>query len=662
MSKGRRFLSPEHASLLFQQALNLHQRGQLNEAEDGYRTILRAYPEHPDCKHFLGVLRFQQGRHEEALKHISAALKVQPNNISALANYAFVLISIGRFDQALASYDKVLAIEPNYFDALLNRGNILLELKRFDEALASYESALAIKPNSVDLLKNRGIVLVKLKRLEEALASYDKALAIKPEYMDALANRGSVLLALGRLDEATANYDRMLTLRPDDPDALSDRGWVALLQGRYAEGWKDYESRSELRRFTAQWPRWNGEDLKDKRILVHEEQGLGDILQCSRFLTRLVAGGADATFVVRASLHRVLGSLEPAVRLVDKAPAGETFDFQSALMSLAGAFNTTVENVPADIPYLVPEEPLVARWRARLGSHGFKVGICWQGNPDYKDEPGRSIPLRAFQPLARVPGVRLISLQKHHGLDQLEGLPSDMRVETLGQDLDEGPDALVDSAAVMSCLDLVITSDTSIAHLAGALGRPVWVGLKHVPHWLWMLERTDSPWYPTMTLYRQGVRDDWTAVFRAMADDLTKLRERELRPNGHILIPGSVGELFDRIAILTIKAERIKDPERLRNVTHELWLLRSVEATCGPLDPEVPHLVRELQSINEKLWAVEDELRACEQRQSFGDEFVEFARAVYKTNDQRAAVKKRINVLCSSQIVDEKSYAGQSHP
>jgi len=659
MPNARQLPSAEHAKLLFEQALNVHQQGKLREAEDRYRTILRAYPEHPDCEHFLGVLRFQQGRNDEALEHISSALKLQPNNIAALANYALVLVTLGRFEQALASYDKALAIEPDYVDALVNRGNILLELKRLDEALASYDKALAIKPDHVDLLKNRAIVLVKLHRLDEALASYDKALAIKPDYVDALASRGSVLTMLKRLDEALASYDRALEIRPGHPDAVIDRGWLALLRGRYAEGWKDYESRREVKKLPALWPKWKGEDLTEKRIIVYEEQGLGDVIQCCRFLTLLAARGAQVTFLVRTSLHRLLRPFEPGVRIVDKLPVAEIFDFQSPLMSLPGGFDTTLENIPADIPYLFPEEPLVAHWRERLGSQGFKVGICWQGRPDYKDEPGRSIPLRCFQPLASIPGVRLISLQKRDGLDQLENLPPHMQVETLGQDCDSGLDAFVDTAAIMSCLDLIITSDTSIAHLAGALGRPVWLALKHVPHWLWMLDRTDSPWYPTMTLYRQEVRDDWTIVFRAITDDLAKLQERKRRTIGHIFIPGSIGELFDRITILTIKADQIKDPDRLHNINYELGLLQSVKATCEPIDPEVLQLVRELQYINERLWAVEDELRACEQRQAFGEEFVALARAVYKTNDQRAAVKKRINVLCGSQIIDEKNYTSR---
>ena len=659
MPDARQLPSAEHAKLLFEQALNMHQRGKLHEAEDRYKTILSAYPEHPDCKHFLGVLRFQQGRNDEALEHISSALKLQPSNIAALANCALVLVTLGRLEQALATYDKALAIKPDYVDALLNRGNILLELKRLDEALASYDKALTIKPDYVDLLKNRAIVLVKLHRLDEALASYDKALAIKPDYVEALANRGSVLTMLKRLDEALASYDRALKIRPGYPEALIDRGWLALLQGRYAEGWRDYESRREVKKLPALWPKWKGEDLREKRIIVYEEQGLGDVIQCCRFLTLLAARGAQVTFLVRTSLHRLLRPFEPGVRIVDKLPIAEIFDFQSALMSLPGGLNTTLENIPADIPYLYPEESLVALWRERLGSQGFKVGICWQGHPDYKDEPGRSIPLHCFQPLAWVPGVRLISLQKHHGLDQLENLPSDMRVETLGQDFDSGPDAFVDTAAMMSCLDLIITSDTSIAHLAGALGRPVWVALKHVPHWLWMFDRTDSPWYPTMTLYRQEVRDDWTTVFRAITDDLAKLQERERRTTRHILIPGSIGELLDRITILTIKAEHIKDPDKLHNINYELGLLRSVKATCGPLGPDVLQLVCELQYINERLWAFEDELRACERRQAFDEEFIGLARAVYKTNDRRAIVKTKINILCGSQIIDEKSYVSR---
>jgi Tfp pilus assembly protein PilF len=630
-------------------------------AEQIYRKILARAASHVGALHSLGVVMIQTGRLKTSVELIDKALAIKPDYAEAHNNRGAALKELRRFDEALTSFDKALAIRPYYAVAFFNRGGALYELRRFDEALTSFDKALAIKQDYAEAHNNRGNVLQKLQRLDEALASYDKALAIKPDYAEAHHNRGNVLQKLQRLDEARASFDKALAIKPDYAEVLATRGCLALLEGRYAEGWRDFEFREFIhapdRKLIASWPQWKGEDLREKRIIVYEEQGLGDVILCSRFLTLLASRGARVTFLVRAPLHRLFRPFEPSVRLVDQPPPGEVFDFQRALMSLPGYLNTTLENIPANIPYLCPEEPLVALWREKLGSEGFKVGICWQGNPDNPEDLSRSIALRCFQSLALIPGVRLIALQSRDGLDQLEDLPSDMRVETLGQDFDNGPDAFVDTAAVMSCLDLVITADTSIAHLAGALGRPVWVALKHVPHWFWMLGRTDSPWYPTMTLYRQEVRDDWSSVFRALTNDLGKLPKREgTRTIAQILIPGSVGELFDRITILRIKAERINDPNRLRNVNHERELLQSVEAKCGPLHPEVLQLVSELQSINERLWSVEDQLRDCERRQEFGEEFVRLARAVYKTNDHRAAVKKQINILCGSQVIDEKSY------
>jgi hypothetical protein len=211
------------------------------------------------------------------------------------------------------------------------------------------------------------------------------------------------------------------------------------------------------------------------------------------------------------------------IRLVGKPPEGESFDFQCALLSLPGVLGTTLDTIPSAIPYLIPEAPLVANWRQRIGDNGLKIGICWQGTPFAKVDRGRSVPLRCFHPIAILPGVRLLSIQKNHGLDQLSELPSGMMVENLGAEFDSGRDAFIDAAAVMSCLDLIVTSDTSIAHLAGALGRPVWVVLKHVPDWRWMLDRSDSLWYPTAKLYRQSVRNDWDGVFERVAGDVAKL-------------------------------------------------------------------------------------------------------------------------------------------
>jgi hypothetical protein len=268
---------------------------------------------------------------------------------------------------------------------------------------------------------------------------------------------------------------------------------------------------------------WQGEALAGRTLLIHAEQGLGDTIQFCRF-----PFPTDGTVVFEAQprIARLLATRKAAsaedrpiiVRAGERLPA---FDLTCPLMSLPALKGTTESTIPAEIPYLSAESDAVERWRARLGDHGFKVGIAWQGNAARREDTGRSIVLQHYLSLAAVPGVRLISLQKEEGIDQLTtGMP----VETLGEDFDSGPDGFVDTAAVMMSLDLIITSDTAVAHLAGALGRPVWVALRMVPDWRWMLKRTDSPWYPTMQLFRQTVRDDWKPVFAAMKDALAALR------------------------------------------------------------------------------------------------------------------------------------------
>jgi len=619
-------------------------------------------PDYAEAYYNRGNALLKLERFGDALVSYGKAIALKPDYADAYNKRGIALFMLERFGDALASYDKAIALQPNDAEAYCDRGIALFKLERFGDALVSYGKAIALRPDHARAYYNRGIALFELEHFRDVLASYDKAIALKPDHADAYHNRGLALLKLERFGDALASYNKAIALKPDHADALYNRGLLALLEGRYAEGWRDYERRWDIqrapaRKLVASWPFWKGEDLEDKRIIVYDEQGLGDVIQCSRFLMLLASRGARVTFLVRASLHRLFRAFTPSVCIVDESPADEFFHFQSPLMSLPGSFRTTPESIPVNVPYLCAEEPLVAHWQQRLGSQGLKIGVCWQGDPKNKIDLGRSIPLCCFRPLASVPGVRLISLQKNYGLDQLKAIPTDMRVETLGEDFDNGPDAFVDTAAVMSCLDLVITSDTSVAHLAGALGRPVWIALKHVPDWRWMLDRADSPWYPTMALYRQEVRDDWASVFLALADDLGKLQKRESRTTiAQILIPGSVGELFDRITILRIKVERIKDPGRLRNVNHELSLLLGVEAKCGPPGPEVLQLVSELRTINERLWSVEDQLRDCERQQDFGEEFIRLARAVYRTNDERAAVKKQINILCGSQIINEKSY------
>jgi tetratricopeptide (TPR) repeat protein len=487
-------------------------------ALDSYERALRIDPDFAEAHNNYGNVLKELKRFDGALDSYERALKSKPDFFEALYNRGITLKQLRRLDEALASYDEALAIRPDCAEALNNRGVALQELRRLDEALASYDKALAVRPDYTEALTNRGTALKELDRLEEALAFYDKALGVRPDYAEALTNRGIALHELSRLDEALASYDKALAVRPHYADAAYNRGLAALLIGDLSAGWSGLESRWDRteaahRKLMVPFALWKGGPIANKKIIVYEEQGLGDVIQFSRYLELLAASGARVTFFVRPSLLGLLRSLDQAVRVLAVYPAGESFDYQSALLSLPLGFGTRLKSIPADTPYLRAEPERVRQWKERLGEQGFKVGIAWQGNKAAKIDHGRSFALAEFFGVAQLPNVRLISLQKNEGVEQLHRLPQGMKVETLGDDYDSGDDAFLDTAAVMENLDLVISCDTSIAHLAGALGRSVWVALKHVPDWRWRLDRTDSAWYPTMRLFRQRTRDDWRPVF-----------------------------------------------------------------------------------------------------------------------------------------------------
>jgi tetratricopeptide (TPR) repeat protein len=378
-------------------------------------------------------------------------------------------------------------------------------------------------------MNNVGIALHHANRLEEAARILARAHAREPSDPGTLVNLSSVLRDQGRLAEAEARLAAAARLAPADPRVRYNRGLLRLLLGRFEAGWPEWEDRFRAgavpdRGLRA--PIWRGEKLVGRRLLIYAEQGLGDTIQFCRFG---FPTDGTVTLEVQPRIARLLRSLRNAPPIVSVGETLPPFDLVCPLMSMPAILGTTEATVPADIPYLAAEPDLAARWRARLGGHGFRIGIAWQGNPTRREDNGRSIPLAHYLSLASVPGTRLISLQKDAGAEQLA---PGMAIETLGPDFDAGPDGFIDAAAVMANLDLVITSDTAIAHLAGALGRPTWVALKAVPDWRWMLERTDTPWYPTMRLFRQATRDAWGPVFAAMQDALTPLAAARTAENG----------------------------------------------------------------------------------------------------------------------------------
>ncbi|MDR3435630.1 tetratricopeptide repeat-containing glycosyltransferase family protein [Telmatospirillum sp.] len=548
---------------LFYEAVRHHQAGRLTEAENLYRRILLIDPFFADALHLLGVLANQVGRHDIAVDLINKAIALNDQVPTFHCNLGNVLRDMGKLDEAVSSYRRAIACKENYPEAHYNLGNALKDQGKLDEAAASYRRAVDQKPDLVAAHNNLALVLKAQGKLDDAVASYRQALACKPdlaeahnnlanalkdkgdlkdavasyrqalvykpEFAEAHYNLGIALKDIGielkdsnKLREAVASYQMALVYNPDYAEAHYNLGLLLLLIGRYEEGWHEYEWRWRVKDFLSprrdfRQPLWQGECLKGKRILLHAEQGLGDAIQFCRYVPLVAALGGQVVLEVPRSLKGLLkgSGIDHIVAKGDPLPP---FDLHCPLLSLPKVFGTRVETIPATIPYLTAGPERVAFWRDRLPQSGFRVGIVWHGNPTYGGNHNRSIPLTCFAPLASIPGVRLICLQKNHGLDQLESLPSGMHVERLGQDYDDGDFA--DTAAVIKNIDLVISSCTSVVHLAGALGQPVWLPLAAFPHWVWLLERDDSPWYPGMRLFRQTSHGDWPGVFKHIAAEL----------------------------------------------------------------------------------------------------------------------------------------------
>ena len=526
-------LQPHNAALIANRGNTLKALGRLAEAEQGYSLALAIEPHDLVTLHSRALVRYLQRRFVEALRDYDALGARGNENAPALVGRGATLVALHRYDEALAPLERAIQLLPGDADAYIQRGVALLNLERNAEALESFDRALAIRPEVSEVLNNRGIALTAAGRLSEALESFVRSAVRGGMNAHNHTNIGIVLKILGRHREAAASFSRALAHKPDDPSAKFALAFLYLTLGEFALGWPLYEARFDVpalgnpaRHFSA--PRWSGtEPLAGKTLLVHAEQGLGDVIQFCRYLPLLAAQGASVVFEVMPSLKALLRTLPPAIRLLGRGEPLPPVDYYCPLLSLPLALKTRLDTIPAQVPYLMAEPQRIASWKQRLHTlPGLRVGVAWQGNLAVEKliwARGRSIPLTALAPLAQLPGVRLVSLQKGPGLEQLHNVPFAERIIDLSTELDRGPDAFLDTAAVIAGLDLVISSDTSVAHLAGALGRPVWTVLAASPEWRWGLERSDSPWYPTMRLFRQTTDGDWKPVVAAIAAALQSL-------------------------------------------------------------------------------------------------------------------------------------------
>ena len=520
--------------------------------------------------------------------------------------------------------------------------------------------------------------LVRQGLVAEGADAWMTVLAMRPADPEVACAAAAALREAGRHEESLALYERVLRRRPNDVTAAAGRAATLFALERWADAFQAFEIRFRMMddppRVTQTLadgrvvprPAWRGGPVP-KHVLVLAEQGLGDTLQFVRFLPRLVARGAEVTFVVERKLHALIASMGLPVTLRDRETPGSVDGVKGwlPLMSLPAALGLqTADELTAAEPYLRAEPERVARWAERIAGPGPRIGIAWQGNPDPRIDVDRSVPLARFAPLAALPGVRLVALQKGHGLEQIGQVDFADKIE-VHDDLDAGPDAFLDSAALMMSLDAVVTSCTAVAHLAAALARPTHVLLKaQGADWRWLHGRTDSVWSPAITLHRQPKPGDWEAAVAGVVRHLAPpapvaepIPAARPAADGVLLAPVSLGELLDKTTILAIKLERIVDVEKRLNVAKEHAALVAVRERDVPASPELDALVAELRTINETLWDVEDALRDLERAGDFGEEFITLARAVYHTNDRRAAVKRQINTAHGSAYVEEKSYA-----
>ena len=563
--------SPDSAPFYSNRGIALRQLGQLDAAVASYDRALGIQPDYPEAHYNRGAALKERLELDAAVASFDRAIAIAPDYAAAYSNRGIALTELGRPGAAVPSYERAIAIkadyavaysnhgvalqglkqpgaaivsfecaialEADYVEAYSNRGAALQELKQFDAAVTSHDRAIAIRSDYAEAHYNRGIALQQLGQMEAAVASYNRAIGSKPDYTDAYSNRGMALQELKRLEAAVASFDQAIATQPESAEAHFNKSLALLLAGDFANGWQLYEWRwdgsglgKEKRQFSQ--PLWLGSDpIAGKTILLHAEQGLGDAIQFCRYAKLVAARGARVILEVPGPLVGLLDGLEGVSELVTTGAALPPFDCHCPLLTLPFAFKTNLANIPGHSAYLTADNTKLAAWFDRLGRKTRpRVGIVWSGSVVHKNDRNRSIPLSSVLPY--LPDtLEYVSLQREvRDVDQ-EILATHHSIRHFGDELVD----FTDTAALCGLMDLVISVDTSVAHLSGALGRRTWVLLPYVPDWRWLLDRDDSPWYASLRLYRQDADRDWTRVFERVEADLAALFPQFISGTGNVL-------------------------------------------------------------------------------------------------------------------------------
>jgi tetratricopeptide (TPR) repeat protein len=562
-------LRPDHVEGLVNLGIVLARQGKREAGVERLQQALRLQPGHAKALNNLGVALAELDRRPEAIAAWQESLRAQPDYAEAHMNLAVALSgegsgargqgSAGEIDEAEAHYREAIRLKPDYVQALSNLGLLLAENGRPGEAVVLLQQAVRLNPDFGDAHNNLGLALVDMVRPEEGVQSHDRALRLRPMDGDLHNNMGTAQAALGRLDEALASYQMALWLNPNHAEARWNRALALLQMGNYEDGWAEYEWRWRRKRARPRSfvrgqesgvrgqesgvsgtgetvPLWDGSSLEGKTILLYCEQGLGDTLQFVRYARQVKEKGGTVVLECLKDMAPILSTCPGIDHVVPEGSPLPAFDVQAPLMSLPYVCKTRLESIPGEVPYLFADAELVEKWRKEFSgpktenrkpkatdltddtdTPALKIGIAWQGNPKHRWDRHRSFPVELFAPLSRLPGVQLYSLQKGPGSEQLAAVHWPLTTIP-------GLHTFRDTAAVIQCLDLVITCDSAVAHLAGALGVQVWVALAWLTDWRWFLKREDSPWYPTMRLFRQKERGNWEEVFARIKGEVEMVR------------------------------------------------------------------------------------------------------------------------------------------
>ena len=515
---------------LQRQALSSFKEGHFDRAERLCTAVLQYRRDDYVALHLLGLMHLQRGRHIDAIGFLTKAVKADVGSVDALSNLGLALHGAGRFEEAVAYYRHALALAPRNPEILYNLGNAHLALDRIDDALASYDEALANNPAHVGARVNRGNTLLRFNRPADALDSYDQALAVMPGHPQILTNRGHALRRLDRPQEALADFEAALTKAPEFPEAHFEMAMAHLALGDFKAGWKAYEWRWKTgafanKRRSFRQPLWLGDaPLSGRTILLHAEQGFGDTIQFIRYAPLLVSSGARVICEVQPELVSLLSQFD-GVQIIAKGEALPAFDLHCPLLSLPLAFGTEPATIPVGIPYLAAPAARVANWRDRLGQGSPRAGFVWSGSLSHKNDTNRSIPLARLAPFFESLPFACFSLQREMRDADREVLQRLPNLAGLGPELSD----FAETAAVISLLDVVVSVDTSVAHLAGAMGKPAVILLPHAADFRWLRDRQDTPWYPTAKLVRQPAFGDWDGVIAGLADQLREIAGAGLR-------------------------------------------------------------------------------------------------------------------------------------